>query len=232
VVIPPAKLRLADCSVFVDFDGTISTDDIGIRLLERFAAGRWEDVDARYERGDIGSRRYVGELWTVLDGVDLDELRSAAASVPLDTGLASLLAFLRAGGAEVAVVSDGLGFYVATRCRPFGVPVTANDVAVTADGPGRAGGAGRYQPVFGLPAPDCPCGACGTCKAEPIRRAQARGRTAVMVGDGTSDRFGAAAADVVFARDRLADWCRESSTAFVPFGGLADVEAALRAMVG
>ncbi|HVX22654.1 MAG TPA: HAD-IB family phosphatase [Acidimicrobiales bacterium] len=225
------SLRLADCSVFVDFDGTISTEDIGVRLLERFVPGRWQAVDGRYERGEIGSRQYVGELWALLGDVDLAELRSAAGEVPLDPGLPSLLAFLRSGGAEVAVVSDGLGFYVATRCRPFGVPVVANDVT--------AGATGGHRPVFGRPAPHdpwddprdrCPCGLCGTCKAEPVRRARARGRTTVVVGDGTSDRFGAAEADVVFARDRLADWCRAGSTDYVPFDGLADVEAALRAM--
>lgn len=219
--------------MFVDFDGTISTEDIGIRLLERFVPGRWQAFDARYEQGAIGSRQYVAELWALLGDVDLADLRSAAADVPLDPGFPALLAFLRSNGAEVAVVSDGLGFYVATRCRPFGVAVTANDVVD--HGPAGAAAAARYEPVFGSPTrralqDRCPCGACGTCKPDPVRQARARGRTVVVVGDGTSDRFGAAEADVVFARDRLADWCRQGGTAFVPFVRLADVEASLRAM--
>ncbi|MGH9089040.1 MAG: HAD-IB family phosphatase [Acidimicrobiales bacterium] len=208
------RLDLSSCSVFVDFDGTISRQDVGIAVLEQFASG-WEEVDGRYERGEIGSREYVRALWPLLDGAEMADLLAAARRVPLDPGFGPLVAYLRANGAEVTVVSDGIGFYVATRVAAFGVDVMAN---------AHKGRRARFP----FACATCPCGLCGTCKATPVSAARRRGRTTVVIGDGTSDRFAAAAADLVFAKGRLVDWCEASATAFTPYGELADVEAALR----
>jgi len=212
-------LRLADCSVFVDFDGTISLRDIGPYLLDRFVPGRWEAVDGRYERAEIGSQEYVRELWRLLSGARLTDLQRVAGEVGLDPGFASLVTFLRSNGAEVTVVSDGLGFYVPSRCSPFRVPVLANGIS---DG----------VPHFPNADPTCPCGLCGTYKARPVRAAKRSGRTTVVIGDGTSDRFGAVEADLVFAKDSLTQWCGRSGVAYVPFGDVADVERTLRQMSG
>jgi 2-hydroxy-3-keto-5-methylthiopentenyl-1-phosphate phosphatase len=48
-----------------------------------------------------------------------------------------------------------------------------------------------------------------------------------MVGDGTSDREAARAADLVFATGSLARWCRENGIVHEEFGSLSDVHAAL-----
>jgi len=211
-----AEGLLAEWSVFIDFDGTISREDVGIHLLDRFVAGRYETIDARYEDGTIGSRQYVRELWGVLAGVDRGELLRAAREVPLDPGLDPLLAFLDAGGAEVSVISDGLGFYVHDLLAGRHVTVRANQVD------------DLDRPGFPFADPSCPCGLCGTCKASPLRDARRRGRRTAIVGDGTSDRFAVGEAELVFAKGRLVDWCTKDSVPYLAFEGLADVLGAFR----
>ena len=210
------ELPLGGWSVFIDFDGTISTQDVGIHLLERLVARRYEVIDARYEEGTIGSRQYVSELWRLLAGVDRDELLQVAREVPLDPAFDALVAFLESGGAQVTVVSDGLGFYVHDRLAGHDVAVRASQVDA------------EDLPVFPFGDPACPCGLCGTCKASPVREARACGRRTAVVGDGTSDRFAAVEADLVFAKGRLVHWCRRDSIPYVPFAGLGDVLAAFR----
>ena len=200
--------------MFVDFDGTVSVEDIGTHLLRRLATGDWEAIDERYVRGEIGSRQCIAELCALLPN-ERELLLQVASEVPLDEGFGSLVEYLRDEGAEVRVVSDGFGFYVGPRCAPFGVEGVASDLV---------GG----QPVFPNADPGCPCARCGTCKAGPIREASRRGRTTVLVGDGTSDRHGAQAADVVFAKAPLSQVCRELGIPCVEFGTLAEVEAVLR----
>jgi 2-hydroxy-3-keto-5-methylthiopentenyl-1-phosphate phosphatase len=207
-------LDLTRSSVFIDFDGTVSVEDVGTHLLRRLATGGWEAIDERYARGEIGSRQCIAELCAFLpSGRDL--LLEVAAEVPLDPGFGPLVAFLRAAGAEVLVVSDGFGFYVGPRCAQFPVDVVASDVD---DG----------RPVFPNADPTCPCGQCGTCKARPVRAASRRGRTTILVGDGASDRYGAEAADVVFAKPPLASLCRGLELPCVEFGSLTEVESMLR----
>jgi 2,3-diketo-5-methylthio-1-phosphopentane phosphatase len=211
-----AALDLSETAVFLDFDGTISTADVGVHLLERLGAPGWRDVDAEYDAGEIGSRVCLLDEWDLLPR-DPELLRSVAAEVPLDPDTEGLVAGLRAAGAEVSVVSDGFGFYATERLAHLGVPVVTNAVDW-------ATGALEF------PHEDrcCACSSCGTCKQAPIKDARHRGRATVLVGDGTSDRKAALLADVVFAKGALARWCSLSGVGFVAFETLAEVREALQ----
>jgi 2,3-diketo-5-methylthio-1-phosphopentane phosphatase len=209
---------LANASVFFDFDGTISTDDIGVYLLERLATGDWRGLDDLYAAGVIGSRECMVKQWACIpDSVDEATRHAVAAEVALDPAIRPLIEGLRALGAEVAVVSDGFGYYVHDRIDPFGVPVFTNEVDFTTN-----------TMRFPNANPDCrECAECGTCKRRFIEDAAGRGRTTVFVGDGTSDRHAARAADVVFATKSLASWCTDEGIAFTHFDSLGEVAAAL-----
>ncbi len=210
-----APIDLATASVFFDFDGTITTVDIGCHLLDRLVGPAWHELDARYARGEIGSRELLTDEWALVEG-DEALARSVAAEIAIDPAFAPLVHALQAAGAEVVVISDGFGFYVEDACQPLGIEVLTNDVDF-------ATGEVRF------PHEDrcCPCSSCGVCKQAPIKDAQWRGRTTVLVGDGTSDRKAALLADHVFAKGDLASWCRAFGVAFRPFTTLVDVAAAL-----
>ena len=220
---------LSAVSVFLDFDGTITTADTGVHLLERLTTEDWRAVDDEYASGAIGSREALSRQWAMLPS-DEGGLRAVAREVPLDPGLGPLVEGLRAAGAEVVVVSDGFGFHVAEALAPFGVEVLTN--AVDFD---------TGALVFPHADRCCPCSTCGTCKQAPIKDARRRGRLAVFVGDGVSDRKAALLADRLFAKvgpagrpatgpksaHGLAEWCELADVAYEPFESLADVHAAL-----
>jgi 2,3-diketo-5-methylthio-1-phosphopentane phosphatase len=208
-------LDLSRTSVFLDFDGTISTVDVGRHILARSAPPAWWDLHEQYDRGEIGSRECIARQWALAEG-DEAALRAIAAEVPLDPGFERLVEVLRDGGAEVTVVSDGFGFYVEDLCARFGLDAYTNAVAFEPRG-------------IRFPHEDlgCACAACGVCKPAPIGRARARGKTTVLVGDGTSDRHAALVADVVFAKDELAEWCETAGVAFTRFDCLDDVRGAM-----
>jgi 2-hydroxy-3-keto-5-methylthiopentenyl-1-phosphate phosphatase len=189
-----------------------------VHLLDRLATGDWRRFDELYADGVIGSRECMEQQWACIpSSVGETTLHAVAAEVALDDAFAPLVDALRAAGADVAVVSDGFGFYVHDRIGPFGIPVFTNAVNFATN-------------TLGFPNadPECPeCGACGTCKRRLIDEAAGRGRATVFVGDGTSDRYAARAADVVFATNSLADWCCDQGIAHTPFTTLADVAAVL-----
>ena len=201
--------------MFLDFDGTITTVDSGVHLLERFASPEWRAVDEEFRRGEIGSRLCLLDEWDLL-AVDEATLTAAAREVPIDPDAAALVDELRRAGAEVLVVSDGFGFYAREVAAALDVPVLTNTVDWTT---------GRLE----FPHEDrcCACSSCGVCKQAPIKDARYAGRTTVLVGDGASDFKAALLADVVFAKGTLAAWCARNGVAFQPFTTLADVRAAL-----
>jgi 2-hydroxy-3-keto-5-methylthiopentenyl-1-phosphate phosphatase len=205
-------LDLSRTSVFLDFDGTITTADVGMHLLERAAPAEWWELHEQYERGEIGSRECIFDQWALVEGEEA-ELRAIAAEVPLDPGFAPLVDALRGAGAELTVVSDGFGFYVHDVCAPLGVDVLTNAVDFTSR-------------ELRFPHEDrcCPCSSCGVCKQAPIKDARYRGQTTVLIGDGASDRKAALLADVVFAKGPLASWCVAFGVACTPFDTLDEVQ--------
>jgi 2,3-diketo-5-methylthio-1-phosphopentane phosphatase len=211
----PADLELSRTSVFLDFDGTISTVDVGVHVLTRAAPDEWRVIDEDFRRGVIDSRECILDEWDLVEG-DEATLRAIAAEVALDPGVGPLVDALRAAGAELTVVSDGFGFYVEDAVRPFGLDVLTNAVDFATR---------RLE----FPHEDrcCPCASCGTCKQAPIKDAEHRGQSTMLIGDGASDRKAALLADAVFAKDALAAWCRAFGVEYVPFETLADVHRVL-----
>ncbi|MFI5254138.1 MAG: haloacid dehalogenase-like hydrolase [Candidatus Limnocylindrales bacterium] len=209
----------APVSFLVDFDGTISRSDVGDDLLASYGpdAALLAAKDADYDAGLIGSRELM--LWDMAALPDDPALlRIAAAEVPLDETFSSFVAAVQAAGAAIEIVSDGLGFYVVpslTALQPSlaELPMATNE--------NRLAGPGGMSFPFGHPA----CFVCGTCKRERVRAHAADGRVVVFVGDGTSDRYAAHHADIVFAKGSLARWCLEAGWPFRPWHRFAEIEA-------
>ena len=208
-------MHLAGTSVFLDFDGTISVVDVSDHLAERLAGPGWRAIDAAVRAGAIGSREWLLDVWDLLPHDEVT-LRRVAAEIDLDPGFEPLVVALRAAGAEIAVVSDGFGFYVEDACAPLGLDVLTNRPDFT-------------TARLDFPHEDrcCPCATCGVCKQAPLKDARSAGRRTVLVGDGTSDIKAALLADVVFAKGELARWCDRNDVDHQRFDTLADVQRAL-----
>jgi len=214
----------APVSVLVDYDGTVSRQDIGDVLLERHALvdrATVAAVDADYDAGRTGSRALMQWDMDVLPR-DGTLLRSVAATIQQDATFPSFVTAVRGAGATIEIVSDGLGFYVASNLARLD-PALA-DLAI-ATNVNDVDGSGSLGFPYGHPA----CFVCGTCKRERIRAHSAGGRAVVFVGDGQSDRYAAHHADIVFAKHALLSWGNATGRAFLEWGTFAEIEAWFRA---
>ena len=222
--VPPASLSPsfastgAPLSLLIDYDGTISRLDVGDTLLERLAQDQAEVAarDAQYDAGLVGSRELMRWDMDVLPQ-DHARLLEIASAVPQDETLGMLVERARVHGAVVEIVSDGLGFYIQDNLGRLGLAdlsIATNHNTVS------GGGAGMSFP-YGNPR----CLVCGTCKRERVLLHQAAGRVVVLIGDGTSDRYAAAHADVVFAKGKLVDICRSAGWPALGWGSFADIAA-------
>lgn len=208
-------------SVFLDFDTVVSSEHVGAYLLDRLTAGRWRsEVSEPVQQGWIGGRLLSEQQWQLLPA-NRTLLMAVASEVPVDPEFGSVVDALRAAQAEVTVVSDGLGFYVARSCAPYDVRVLANAVDFR-------------QGTLEYPYLDrcCSCLTCGMCKQAPIKEAKARGRTTVFASGAASDRKAALLADVLFARGTLAEWCSTFGVPFRPLDSLGGIVDLTRAPTG
>jgi 2,3-diketo-5-methylthio-1-phosphopentane phosphatase len=214
-----ASRRARPASFYLcDFDGTVACADVGNLFFERFVAhdDAYRALLARWFDESVGGRGILeGEC--ALARVTLAQgLAFADAHAAIDPAFAPFVDAARDAGGDVAIASDGLLLYIRRILEQNGlahVEASANELVFDGD---------RITPVFGSPEGEG-CGECGSCKGAVLaRRAQGYERT-VFIGDGLSDRCGARAADVVYAKDDLAAWCERAGIATRPFASFADV---------
>ena len=199
-------------SVLVDFDGTACLHDVAEHVMNRFGEPDWAVYDEAWERGEIDTRAAIRTQVAPFAG-PADELNAFAVEhCPVDPTLAGFVRWCRDQDVDVAIVSDGLGFYIAPLLAAAGVP----DVAIVTnewDG-------GRMAFPNGHPL----CTWCGTCKMQAV---QAAPGPVAFIGEGSSDRYGALYADLVFAKDALVDHCQRDGVAFVAWKDFDDVRRVL-----
>lgn len=203
-----------------DFDGTVSPVDIGARFAARFspggAAARVPEL-ALWLAGRLGHRALTRAQCATIRVGEAEAL-AFTRGFRLDPGFAPFVREAHARGDRVMVVSEGFDFYVRDQLERAGLghlPWAANSL--------RFGVEGGVEP--GFPFADPACEACGNCKGRHVREQRARGRCTVLVGDGASDRHGAAEADHVLARGALLEWCRAEGLAHEPARDFAEVAA-------
>ena len=206
----------APVSVLLDFDGTISLDDVGDTLLARLVEDQElvRHMDQLYFEGHKGSRELIAWDMEVLPH-EPEVLLREVDGLALDESIVDLVAGLTEAGGALEIVSDGTGFHVERmldRLDLAHLPVATNASVL---------GQGAEGVTFPDGHPACHVG--GTGKRERIRLHQAAGRAVVFVGDGPSDRYAAHHADVIFAKHSLANWCEVENVPYEPWQRLADV---------
>jgi 2,3-diketo-5-methylthio-1-phosphopentane phosphatase len=211
-------------SVLVDFDGTASPHDVAEHVLEEFANDDWRALDELLERGEAGTYQVIRGQAAMLAASDDDLIAFATSHCEVDPTFAPFVRWLREHDVETTIVSDGFGFYIPPMLAAVGL--SASDVAVITNTWSPDGGPqARILFENGNPA----CVGCGTCKMRAVLDARARGPVA-FVGEGTSDRYAALYADVVFAKDVLVRYCREDGVPYLPWSDFDDVASALETL--
>jgi 2-hydroxy-3-keto-5-methylthiopentenyl-1-phosphate phosphatase len=205
--------------VVVDFDGTICPHDVSEEVLEAFAPREWWEIDLQFQRGEIGSRECLARQAELLEGQAEDLLGFVLDRFTVDPTFPPFVSWAKEQELQLAVASDGLGFYIqpmleAARVRDL--PVLTNDFSLQG---------GRLDLQFPNAHPFCE--GCGTCKMRIVRAHSHLTGSVAFVGEGHSDRYGALYADLVFATKHLAEICREAGVPFVEWRTFDDVRAGL-----
>ena len=207
--------------VFLDFDGTITKRDAVDAILERFADPRWLEIEEDWKHGRIGSRECLTAQMRLVRATK-DQVDALLDSIEIDEGFVKLLETCAARGVETHIISDGFDYCIDRilarpsmnlRTRLNGTRILSSHLEADKD---------RWLVAFPLFHQSCGHG-CATCKPAMMSLLNRNGGPTVFVGDGLSDRYAATSADLVFAKDKLAAYCREQQIAHRPYLNLADV---------
>ncbi len=205
--------------IFTDFDGTMAQNDVGDAFFRTFSA--WPECAeaiARWERNETSSRE-VYEIAAKSTRVTREQFAAFCAAQPLAPGFLEFAAYCRERNWPLIVLSDGLDAYIQAvlQRHNLSLPIYSNCLEFIA--------LNRVQVSF--PYWGKSCGRCANCKRQHVLRLAEAGKRSVYIGDGYSDRCGAQAADVIFAKDSLARWCETEQRSFYHFEDFLAVRAIL-----
>ncbi len=214
---------------FIDFDGTISRRDVGDLMFETFGGPRCTEIVNEYRKGAISASECFRLECGACGEVDKARLDEFLDSQEIDRSFGEFVAWCGKNGIACTIVSDGMDYYLARILGNHGlqeVPYYANRLELVPAGPDSRV---RFVPSF--PYRDETCDRCACCKRNHILTLSAEDDLIVYVGEGFSDRCPAGYADVVFAKDELREYCRESGIPFVPYETFSDVTRRLGKMM-
>jgi len=213
--------------VFCDFDGTLTTEDVGNRLFRTFAGNQAETIVEDYLLGHINARECLRLECEALGIFKEEEVRSFIDQFQLDSHALDFVGFCRKNGVPLTILSDGLDFYVESVLTRFGL----NDIPWYANHALFRKSDGGVEIVPSFPYRDEHCDLCGNCKRNHIVTQSGENDIVVYVGDGISDRCPVRFADVVFAKSGLIRYCQEQNISYYEFRHLGDVRERLEQII-
>ena len=206
--------------VLCDFDGTVSTVDMGNEILNRFTDKGWEEIDRAYCAGEIGSRIAYTQVASLFRGSRSQMPDFVSSREKIDPHFLEFYRFCQSKGVDLKIVSDGLDFYIDAILKKNNLQDIEffSNVTVFQDG---------NKLSIEFPRMNDLCEKCGTCKKDVLREHRSNYDRVIYVGNGYSDVCPAKDADLVFAKEVLYERCRQDGTACVHYENFRDILAYL-----
>ena len=203
-----------DILVLVDFDGTITRNDVGALLFDTYSKEESPKIVSLWLKGDISSKECLERLCQVTK-IGKSEIKKFVLSQKIDGDFPAFVDLCNRRQLKLVILSDGLDFYIELILRKFGlekVPFYSNILKFE----GR-----KLKPEF--PYFDRGCGNCGNCKRYHLRNLKGRKQKVVYIGDGLSDKCAVREADFIFAKNDLRKFCSKEDIEHHAFGDFGDV---------
>ena len=200
--------------VLVDFDGTITQNDVGADLFDTFSKEESQKIVSLWLKGGISSRECLERLCELIKITRL-ELKKFALSQKIDGKFPVFADLCKREGLKLVILSDGLDFYIKLILKKFGlekVPFYSNILRFEGS---------KLKPEF--PYFDRGCGNCGNCKRYHLKNLKGRKQKVVYIGDGLSDKCAIREADFIFAKNDLHKFCVKERIEHYPFCNFGDV---------
>jgi 2-hydroxy-3-keto-5-methylthiopentenyl-1-phosphate phosphatase len=211
--------------VYVDFDGTITKEDVGNAFFQRFGGEGCRATVREYREGKISAQECFRRETASIGKLELSAAKSFLDTQEIDESFVPFVRYCNERGFPLTIVSDGLDYYIRhilTRYNLGSVEFVSNVLTLE---PSRRSGRAAVNIEF--PFADEECDRCACCKRNIILSRSAEEDVIVFVGEGYSDRCPARFADIVFARDTLQTFCQRENISYYLYSSFRDVLARL-----
>ena len=203
--------------IFLDFDGTITINDVGESIFRHFLDQQLADKIVDELLNDrISSRECWEKLCEAAPSLEKKMLDDFIICQEIEPTLHRFLEFCSEHKFDVYVLSDGFDYYIdqiLTREKLNHLKVFSNKLILDEKG--------RLIPSFPFYNSDCKSSA--NCKRNHIIENSGDQDYTVFIGDGNSDKDPIQYVDFIFAKKDLLKYCEVNRITYFPFKNFDDV---------
>jgi 2-hydroxy-3-keto-5-methylthiopentenyl-1-phosphate phosphatase len=203
-------------AVQIDFDGTVTVEDVSFLLLDTYAGGNWREYLDEYSAGEITVGAFNQKVFSMItaDEKTMTDFVLSDRRCKARPGLKELLDYCDTNSYRTIIVSNGLNFYIRAILKSIGINKLEIHAAENAFSP-----TGMRVRYLGPDGKEVDAGFKEVYTDMLLRE----GYRVIYAGNGTSDIFPARKAKYVFATEDLLKKCRAEKLKCYPFKDFFDV---------
>lgn len=203
-------------AVQLDFDGTVTEEDVSFLLLDEFAGSRWRKYLEEYASGKISVGDFSKKVFGIIkaDEKTLTDFILSSPRVKVRPGLREFITYCGNKRIKVIIVSHGLTFYIKAILSKFGITEIEIHAAENVFSPD-----GMKVLYLGPDGNELDA----SFKEAYVDMLNRKGYQVVYIGDGNSDIYPSRRAQYVCATSNLLLRCREEKLNCYPFNDFYDI---------
>jgi 2-hydroxy-3-keto-5-methylthiopentenyl-1-phosphate phosphatase len=203
--------------IFIDFDGTITIEDVGESIFRNFGNKRKvEKIIEDLLNDKISAKQSWIELCNSIDKIDVNILNEFIYRMDVDPGFHNMVKFCEDHNIQIIVLSDGFDYYIdmiLKRENLYGLEYFSNHLIISH--------LNKFIPEF--PYEDPKCRYSANCKKNHIINNSRDEDFTIYIGDGNSDKDTALYCDLIFAKKSLLRHCEMERVPFFSYNTFDDV---------
>ncbi len=210
--------------VFVDFDGTITKQDVGEAIFREFGnPSETNKIVDDLLNDRITARQCWELLFATIKTIDAQKLDQFIDQMKIDPTFHLFHEYCFKNGIELFVLSDGFDYYINrifNRENLNHIKLFANNLLIN--------DANEFVPSF--PYFDIECQTSANCKRNHILNNSGDGEFTIYIGDGNSDKYSTEFCDFIFAKDDLLKHCEKQRITYFPFINFEDIITRIKSL--
>jgi len=202
--------------ILSDFDGTITTKDTLVELLDIYAYPKWHAIAGLVARGKMGTRVALRKEFSLFYLPKNQYLSFLRKKIKIDPYFKSFVKFIRNKGARLVILSGGFSLNISQTLKKYKLGKMlfyANKLLFKN---------GKFEIVYTHPGNGCR--QCGNCKKDRLLQFKKKGYYIVYIGDSVTDHCPVREADLVFAKWNLEIYCRKRKIPYILYVGRNDIK--------
>lgn len=207
-------------SIFIDFDGTISQQDVGDEIFKKF--GKFEPYNSDLKAKKLNIHKYWKILWNSLpNDLPNKDLEDFLDTIEIDPYFIDFIEYADENDFPITILSDGFDIYIDRILKNNGLShlkYYSNQVEKRE---------GKYFPIFSSASESCSCFSA-SCKRNLLLNNSTEDEILIYIGDGYSDFCCGRYADIIFAKKSFAKFCNEEKLPHYPYKTFFDIKRTMK----